>query len=113
MRDDRKDELYEPPLPPLDTCGYLLAILFELGPASSNGMGLSPISWEELRAYQWQLGIQLTPWEARTIVQVSKDYISESRRAEKADCPAPWVDEDSDEYRAEVLPKRIKSFLRE
>lgn len=61
----------------------------------SAGMGSGPITHGELEAWQRNTGITLAPWEARVIRDLSRDYISESSKAEKRDCPEPWQ---SDEF---------------
>ena len=89
MRAERKDADYVPDMPPVEA-EYLLAILFEIGPTMAAGMGAGPITHEELRAWQENTGIELQPWQVRTLRRLSCDYLVESNKAEKADCPAPW-----------------------
>jgi hypothetical protein len=68
---------------------YLIAHLFEIGPAMASGGYPAPITHEELLAWTELAGIELQPWEARFLRRLSCEYIAESQRAEKADCPAP------------------------
>ena len=91
----------------------MVAYLFEVGPVASSGMGVAPVPYVELVAWQEGVGISLTPWEFRMLRRLSMEYVVESRLAEDADRAAPWVNPESEEYRLRVLPQRIKSFLRE
>ena len=90
MRADRKDEFYVPELPSVDGADYLVAYLWDMGPTMVAGMGLGPLTHEEIRAWQSNTGVRLQPWEARLLRQLSMDYIVGMRDAEKADCPQPW-----------------------
>ena len=90
MRADRKDEGYVPELPRVDGAAYLVAYLWDIGPTMVAGMGLGPLTHEEIRAWQSNTGVWLQPWEARILRQLSMDYIVQMRDAEKADCAPPW-----------------------
>ena len=90
MRADRRDEGYVPELPSVDGAAYLLAYLWDIGPTMVAGMGLGPLTHEEIRAWQSNTGVWLQPWESRILRQLSMDYIVQMRNAEKADCPPPW-----------------------
>lgn len=55
--------------------GYLLDAANELGWASSNGMGLSPLPWGEIMAYAAATGRTFAPWEARALRAMSEAYV--------------------------------------
>lgn len=80
----------------MPACGaqYLLGYLFEIGPAVPVGMGDGPITHCEIAAWMANTGIRLTPWEARTLRRLSKDYVREASWATQSSQPAPWVAED-------------------
>ncbi len=90
IRAERKDESYLPELPRVDGAAYLVAYLWDIGPTMVAGMGLGPLTHEEIRAWQSNTGVPLQPWETRILRQLSMDYIVEMRDAEKPSCPAPW-----------------------
>ena len=71
-------------------------------------MGSAPVGWQDLLAWQTCLGIQLPPWQSRLLVSMSQEYVSFSQKAEKPDCPAPWV-EPMDEDRRESVARRLAS----
>jgi hypothetical protein len=77
-------------MPPVEGGEYLIGYLLEIGPTVAAGMGAGPITHGELRAWMDNIGIELEPWECRLLRRLSGDYLAESRKAEKADCPAPW-----------------------
>lgn len=90
MRREFKDDDYHPEMPPLDGAAFLLSYLFELGPTQAAGMGAAPISHQEIAAWQELTGIVLQPWQARFLRRLSGEYVAESHKAEKRECPAPW-----------------------
>lgn len=98
------------PLPEIDAV-YLVDALFDVGPVKAGGMGPVPIDSHDLVAWQAERGIVLTPWEAQTLRRLSRDYVFESSRATKPDCPPPWTGE-STKDRRERAEKQIRGALR-
>jgi hypothetical protein len=80
-------------MPQIEAGAHLLEILFEVGPAKPSGMG-GQISIDDvdLVAWQYNQGISLTPWEAKAIRTLSKEYAYMLGQASDASCPPPWVD---------------------
>lgn len=85
LRKDLRDENYEPEMPQLEGAEYLIGYLWEVGPTADSG----PVAHGELRAWQASIGIVLQPWETRFLRRLSSDYMTESFRATKPNCPAP------------------------
>jgi len=56
-------------------------------------MGVAPLSWLTIDAWQRVTGVPLPSWEARLIRQLSLEYLSESQKAEDISCPPPWRSE--------------------
>lgn len=75
-------------LPPIEAGGYLIELLFEIGPAQPMPMG-SPVAISELEIAAWQAnrGIRLTAWEAAVIRRLSHDYANALAKASQASCP--------------------------
>jgi len=73
-------------MPPIEDGRYLVNYLWEVGPTADAG----PLTHEELRAWQVNVGLELQPWELRVLRRLSCEYASESHKAMKRDCPAPW-----------------------
>jgi len=80
----------EPEFPEV-TLDYLANYLIDVGPAASGGMGATPITHLEIRAWQENTGICLTPWEARTLRHLSREYVSEIVAGADATRPAPYM----------------------
>lgn len=100
-----------PQLPPL-RFDYLSRVFFEVGPTLQSGMGPAPLSHQELRSYQDNVGLVLSPWEVRTLRRLSAEWIGEAQRAEAHDATPPWTPELTPEHRAQVA-ERVRNFLRE
>lgn len=100
----------EPDLPEVGPGAYLLGHLFEVGPVSTAGMGVGPITWGELQAWQVQTGIELQPWEARTVHRLSRDFAAETRRAEDPAAAAPMRPLMTEDRRAAVADKLRQQY---
>jgi hypothetical protein len=89
---------------------FIVAELLEIGPVLSGSMGMSAIGWRDIEAWQSCMGVELAPWRSRLLVELSREYASFSQKAEKADCPAPWV-EVMTEDRREKIARSLKIGL--
>ncbi|MEO7494722.1 MAG: hypothetical protein ABIT83_17550 [Massilia sp.] len=108
MRDSVSDEFFEPDMPSPGNAEYLLAHLWAVGPTSGD----AAISSTELRNYQDNMGIKLSPWECATLRRLSIDYLNESHRSTKADCPPPFGDStDAARLRNAELQRKLNTFL--
>ena len=71
-------------------------------------MGEVPISWQEIKAWQELVGIELKQWELNAIKDASSAFVSMLQQARNVNCPPP--------FRVEVdqalLEKKMKSILR-
>lgn len=80
-------------MPPIEAGAHLIEILFEVGPAKASGMGQQVgIDEIDLIAWQYNQDIALTPWEAKAIRTLSKEYAYMLGQASEANCPPPWLD---------------------
>lgn len=87
-----EDEGKHVPLPPI-SAEWLVDLLMEIGPVDPIGMGVGPISWLTLEAWQHQSGRPLQPWEGRLLRDLSKAFADQSEKSKQHDCPAPWSDQ--------------------
>jgi hypothetical protein len=80
-------------MPHVEAGAHLLEILFEVGPAKPAGMG-GQVGIDEVDLVAWQHNqcVTLTPWEAKAIRTLSKEYAYMLGQASDATCPSPWVD---------------------
>jgi hypothetical protein len=84
-------EDYRPEMPSTGAAGYLLEFLYEIGPTMAGPMGAGPITFAEIDAWCRLGGVDLKAWEARMMRRLSCEYLSQSAKAEKRDCPEPWT----------------------
>jgi hypothetical protein len=97
-------------MPPIEEeAVYLIAYLFEFGPASGNGMGIVPVSGMELAAWQQNTGVELQPWEARALLRLSREYVAQVQLAEKDGCVAPW---EGDDPSAQMVARSLRDTLK-
>jgi hypothetical protein len=75
-------------------------------------MGMAPIGWRDIEAWQSCVGIGLPPWQARALMDMSREYSAFSRLAEKPDCPSPTSEEAMGESRRDQVARALKIGLR-
>lgn len=106
LREGAKDEDFEPDMPDPGDAAYLLAHFWRAGPTEGD----RAITSGELRHYQTNMGIELSPWECEVLRRLSLDYLGESHRASKADCQPPFT-ESTDHRRIHAAEMRWKMDL--
>lgn len=95
-------------MPDIGAAGYLLAHLWKAGPT----MGDQSITNGEMRHYQDNAGISLSPWECSTLKRLSSDYLNESHRATKRDCEPPFKEStDAARLRDADLERDLDTFF--
>lgn len=77
------------PMPP-NPAPHIIGWLTEIGLVDGGGMGMAPLRWSEIAAWQAVSGVTLEPWAARLIRRLSVEYVAMSRKAENENCPSPW-----------------------
>lgn len=97
-------------MPPVEWGEHLIEYLFEFGPTVAAGMGSGPVSAGEIESWSRLLGIELSGWEARLLLRLSREYLSESHKATKQDCPAPWQPEDYQPEKALAAIEQRNAF---
>lgn len=108
LREQAKDEEFEPDMPDIGNTGYLLAHLWRAGPT----LGDSSVTHTELGYYQHNMGICLSPWECETLRRLSIEYLNESHRATKRDCEAPFKEStDAARLKAAQMQRDLDTFF--
>lgn len=74
------------PLPEVEDCQHIIDILFKVGPVKRE----EPISELDLEGWERRRGVQLSPWYADTLIEMSRAYLSEQYSASKVSAPPPW-----------------------
>lgn len=103
-------ELVEVIYPPVEMM-YMVDYLFSAGPTLSSPMGSTPLTHQEIWAWQKNMGVKLCPWEVNSLRELSRQYLSELLQSDKHDSPPPWVPEIDKEH-GEVIAKRVQDVLR-
>jgi hypothetical protein len=90
---------------------YMVDYLFSCGPVLSGAMGASPLTHQEIYAWQHNLHVDLCPWEANALREMSRQYLSELLQSDKHDSPPPWIPE-IDEESGKMVAEKVKNVLR-
>jgi hypothetical protein len=108
----RFGEDFQPAMPPLDCGEHLVGLLWNWGPTMCTSMGDSPLTHQELSYCQANTGIELSAWEAETLIRLSREYLGESHRATKRDCKPPFAEStEGEQVKRAELQRKIRSFL--
>ncbi len=85
---------HEPEHPEV-TLEHILQYCFEIGPVANTGMGPSSITNTEILSWSTLTGIDLSPWEARTIRIMSAEFCNYLERSKSTDEPNPLKAEEN------------------
>jgi hypothetical protein len=88
---------------------YLVNFFRELGSCLQTGMGLIPLTWQEIESWQRQNGLELKAWEVKALKLASSAHVSQVAISANPNCPPP---NKAVEIEPEKLDKKIKSILR-
>lgn len=100
-----------PLFPELGQGEYLLSHWFELGLTATSGMGLCPLSFQEINAFAQCNGVELLAWESVTLRRMSAEYVMQLSASEKPECPPPYGDP-VNQFDREIVENKISSALR-
>jgi hypothetical protein len=85
-RQDMLDVLGRVPVPEVHAGMYLIDILFRVGPIRHE----TPLVEADLEPYERRRGIELEPWQADLLLDLSKAYFAEMHSAKNRDALCPW-----------------------
>lgn len=97
-------------MPDVGDAEYLVEYWRSAGMAMSGALGSGPITSSELAAWQIGRGVDLTPFEFESILEMSRDYLSSMQAGSKPECPPPYGDPVSDFDRKTVSEKISGAF---
>ena len=109
-REEMKANDLSPRMPPLSS-EYIISRLLEIGLTEAAGMGLAPLSWQSIQAWQSVMGIRLSRWEARMVRTLSIEYLAFGKKSESENCPPPWHSGVVTEREKEVELSQLQSVL--
>jgi hypothetical protein len=110
-------ERQEIPMPELSPGSeYLVAFLHSAGTATSTGMGLTGLSWQELEAWARCTDNTdiVTPRDLTIIHALSRTYASEYSKASKKGAKPPYVpvvEEENIEVRREIVSQKADDLF--
>lgn len=100
----------DPPMPEVEYADHLIGYLFEFGPATATGAGLSPVGFAEIDAWSTLTGTPVTSWEALALREMSMAYVTMSHDAQEVSCPNPYRQAPSDPQ--DIADEMDKQFAR-
>lgn len=117
---EQPDENSDPRLHMPHADEFIVSCWHELGLCSSGGYGLNSLTFQEVKAYS-DLVVELTPFEATSIVKMSKAYVGEQSLASKDKSRETCLlEEDPELYRevvkhrkAEVISSKMRMFAQQ
>jgi hypothetical protein len=74
------------PMPELEGGLYLVDVLFRVGPVRNE----SALTEADLEPWERRRGIEMEPWQADLIVDMSRAYFGEMHAARSRTAPCPW-----------------------
>lgn len=98
-------------MPPVSCGEYLIAYLWRWGPTLGGPMGQVALSHVDLAACQSNTGIELSEWEATTLIRLSREFLGESNMATKPDRKPPFESNDSARLQAHRMQKNLDTFF--
>jgi hypothetical protein len=102
---------YEPDVPPIECASHLLTYLWQRGPTLVGTMGQAALTDVDLVAFQENTGIELSEWEATTLIRLSREYLGESGAASKPDRDPPFESVDAERLRRHRIKQKLRAFL--
>ncbi|MES1987462.1 MAG: hypothetical protein V4440_05425, partial [Pseudomonadota bacterium] len=78
-------------MPPTFGCEYLIEYVLKAGPGQNYGMGMVPLSFQEIASWTELNGLELSAFESNAIRDLSRSYVGQYNISSKPDCFAPWV----------------------
>ena len=98
-------------LPNVEEAEYLVRYWHEAGTVSQGGMGIAPLSWQEIRAWRLENELSLATYEINLIRQMSVEYVGEYHSASAKDRPAPYQEFKEEEFDRAAVGNKIFNVL--
>lgn len=87
--------------------GYLLGFFFASGQVIQNGMGIAPLTWQEIKAYNEVNELQMCTWEMGLIKRMSEVYCSEYAQSSDPKRPSPYEVEVEQNVETELAKAKL------
>jgi hypothetical protein len=112
LKDSSGDDSVFLQFPELDGAGYLVALLQEAGLVMSNGMGVIPITWQEIDSWLRVTELELSVWEKLTIREMSEAYAAEFSKSSDKHAVAPYAPPAEPTLDRAAVSSKIANILR-
>jgi hypothetical protein len=100
-------------MPPLDGAEYIVFMLQEAGTMSTTGMGVVPLSWQEIDAWLRVTDFRPALWERLMVRELSEVYVNEFMQASDRNRPQPYVhQEEPEEINRDAVENKLINALR-
>lgn len=97
-------------MPELEEAAYLIAYWHDAGTCSVSGMGISPLTWLEIRAWRLENEMYIDGFEIKAIRLLSSEYVSEYHAATDKSRPAPFSPEEENLDRV-LISSKVSNLL--
>ncbi len=97
-------------MPDTSSCLDIVKAFNMSGYAGSNGMGATPLSWQELTAMNYGAALHLTPWALSMVRKMSERYCRMYSLASDNNMPPPYI-EDTDAYKKYTLAESERQLM--
>lgn len=97
-------------MPNVSNCTDIVKAFNMSGYVDSNGMGATPLSWQELTAMNYGAGLHLSPWALSMVRKMSERYCNMYSLASDNNIPPPHID-DYDAYKAYSLVESERQMM--
>lgn len=98
-------------MPDLGAALYVIELFTEAGICSSNGMGATPLSWQDIDAWLNVTQRKLCLWEKMLVKELSELYVSQLYDSENPNCAAPYSDSENVEQRRAAVNLGLMAFF--
>lgn len=99
----------EPKYPEIEFGFHVIDYLFELGPVTYTGDGISPVSFTEIANWALLTRTPVSSWEAKALRGLSTAFVRQSVAAKDPKCPSPWEPERVDR---EIVSSGVEDLFR-
>lgn len=101
-------------MPPVNNLPFMIEWFDEVGPGSQGMSGLVPLTFTEVKSWAEGTNTELTDWEFRTIVRMSRQFCYQYDISSDPNCEAPYemqVDDDSMARMRAKADEQIRSMF--
>jgi len=95
---------------PVNPAPYITDWLLEIGPTAPAADGAAPLEFSEMAEWSRLMGVQMSPWEAKTLRRLSRAYVNQRAEARNPACIEPMCKVDPETARTRV-EDQFKSMM--